>query len=95
MKDTASAGKPREAGLLKKQYASTLDLFATLRLMNDKLFSEIERLRFLNPDLYVWWQERAGIMEYDGGLSREDAENEALHLARQKKAHERKAESKA
>ena len=81
--------------MLKKQYASTLDLFATLRLMNDKLFSEIERLRFLNPDLYVWWQERAGIMEYDGGLSREDAENEALHLARQKKANERKAASKA
>ena len=37
--------------------------------MNEKLFHEIERLRFLEPDLYVWFEERAAIMEFDGGLS--------------------------
>jgi hypothetical protein len=58
--------------------------------MNDKLFHEIERLRFLEPDLYVWFEERAAIMEFDGGLTREEAENEALHLARQQKAIIRK-----
>jgi len=57
--------------------------------MNEKLFHEIERLRFLEPDLYVWFEERAAIMQFDGGLSREEAEREALHLARQKKASER------
>ena len=62
--------------------------------MDEKLFCEIERLRFLDPDLYVWWQERAAIMEYDGGLTREEAEREALHLARQQKATQRKAKGK-
>ena len=57
--------------------------------MDEKTFCEIERLRFLDADLYVWWEERAAIMEYDGGLTREEAELEALHLARQKKASER------
>lgn len=57
--------------------------------MNDKLFHEIERLRFLEPDLYVWLEERAAIMQFDGGLSKDEAEREALHLARQKKASER------
>ena len=57
--------------------------------MNEKIFDEVERLRFYDPDLYVWFIERAAIMEFDGGLSREEAEREALHLARQKKASER------
>ena len=57
--------------------------------VNEKLFHEIERLRFLEPDLYVWFEERAAIIQFDGGLSREEAEREALHLARQKKASER------
>jgi len=57
--------------------------------MNDKIFHEIERLRFLDPDLYVWFEERAAIMEFDGGLTREEAEREALHLARQQKATQR------
>jgi len=39
--------------------------------------------------LYVWFEERAAIMQFDGGLSREEAEREALHLARKKKASER------
>ena len=63
--------------------------------MNEKLFHEIERLRFLEPDLFVWFEERAAIMEFDGGLSREEAEREALHLARQKKASERTARREA
>ncbi len=57
--------------------------------MDEKLFHEIERLRFLEPDLFIWFEERAAIMEFDGGLTREEAEREALHLARQKKASER------
>jgi len=57
--------------------------------MNEKLFHEIERMRCYEPDLYVWFIERAAIMEFDGGLTREEAEREALHLARQKKATER------
>ena len=57
--------------------------------MNEKIFDEVERLRFYDPDLYVWFEERAAIMEFDGGLSREEAEREALHLARAKKASER------
>jgi hypothetical protein len=61
----------------------------TLRLMNEKLFHEIERLRFLEPELYVWFEERAAVMHFDGGLTREEAEREALHLTRQKKASER------
>ena len=63
--------------------------------MNEKLFHEIERLRFLEPDLYVWFEERATIMQFDGGLSREEAENEALHLARQQKAIIRKTRREA
>ena len=63
--------------------------------MNEKLFHEIERLRFLEPDLYVWFEERAAIMQFDGGLSREEAEREALHLARQQKAIIRKARREA
>ena len=57
--------------------------------MNEKIFDEVERLRFYDPDLYVWFVERAAIMQFDGGLTREEAEREALHLARQKKASER------
>jgi len=57
--------------------------------MNEKIFDEVERLRFYDPDLYVWFEERAAIMQFDGGLSREEAEREALHLARKKKAFER------
>jgi len=63
--------------------------------MNEKLFHEIERLRFLEPDLYVWFEERAAIMQFDGGLSREEAELEALHLARQQKAIIRKTRREA
>ena len=63
--------------------------------MNEKLFHEIERLRFLEPDLYVWFEERAAIMQFDGGLSREEAELEALHLARQQKATQRKTRREA
>ena len=57
--------------------------------MNEKIFDEVERLRFYDPDLYVWFEERAAIMQFDGGLTREEAEREALHLARAKKASER------
>jgi len=57
--------------------------------MNDKIFDEVERLRFYDPDLYVWFEERAAIMQFDAGLTKEEAEREALHLARQKKASER------
>ena len=57
--------------------------------MNEKIFDEVERLRFYDPDLYVWFEERAAIMQFDGGLTREEAEREALHLARKKKASER------
>ena len=32
----------------------------------------------LPPDLYEYWQERAGIREFDGGLSRQEAETLAL-----------------
>jgi hypothetical protein len=63
--------------------------------MNEKIFDEVERLRFYEPDLYVWFEERASIMEFDGGLSREEAEREALHLARQQKASQRKARREA
>ena len=63
--------------------------------MDEKLFCEIERIRFLDPELYVWWEERAAIMEFDGGLTREEAEREALHLTRQKKAFERTFRKKA
>ncbi len=31
----------------------------------------------LNPDDFEMWEERAAIMEYDGGLPREKAEFEA------------------
>ena len=57
--------------------------------MNEKIFDEVERLRFYDPDLYVWFEERAAIMQFDGGLTKEEAEREALHLARAKKASER------
>ena len=57
--------------------------------MNDKIFDEVERMRCYEPDLYVWFIERAAIMQFDGGLTKEEAEREALHLARQKKASER------
>ena len=63
--------------------------------MDEKIFDEVERLRFYEPDLYVWFEERAAIMEFDGGLSREEAECEALHLTRQKKASERTLRKKA
>ena len=57
--------------------------------MDEKIFFEVENLRFNDPDLFVWFEERAAIMEFDGGLSREEAEREAIHLIRQKKASER------
>ena len=63
--------------------------------MNEKIFDEVERLRFYDPDLYVWFEERAAIMQFDGGLSREEAEREALHLARQQKATQRKTRREA
>jgi len=63
--------------------------------MNEKLFHEIERIRFLDPDLYVWFEERAAIMQFDGGLTREEAEREALHLARKQKATQRKTRREA
>jgi hypothetical protein len=63
--------------------------------MNEKIFDEVERLRFYDPDLYVWFEERAAIMQFDGGLSREEAEREALHLARQQKAIIRKTRREA
>ena len=63
--------------------------------MNEKIFDEVERLRFYDPDLYVWFIERAAIMEFDGGLTKEEAEREALHLARQQKATQRKTRREA
>ena len=53
--------------------------------MDEKIFYEVENLRFYDPDLYVWFEERAAIMEFDGGLSREEAQREALQLIRQRK----------
>lgn len=35
---------------------------------------------FVNQDLKDLYEERAGIMEYDGGLSRKEAEKEALKI---------------
>jgi len=35
---------------------------------------EIKSLDDVHPDLYEAWHERAGILEYVDGLSREDAE---------------------
>ena len=32
---------------------------------------------YSNEDLYELWEERAAILEFDGGLSREDAEYRA------------------
>ena len=63
--------------------------------MNEKIFDEVERMRCYEPDLYVWFEERAAIMEFDGGLTREEAELEALHLARQQKATQRKTRREA
>ena len=63
--------------------------------MNEKFFDEVERMRCYEPDLYGWLIERAAIMEFDGGLTREEAEREALHLARQQKASERKTRREA
>lgn len=37
----------------------------------------LERLQCYYPDLWALYEERAAIMEYDGGLSREDAERQA------------------
>lgn len=36
--------------------------------------NEIKSLDDVHPDLYEAWHERAGILEYVDGLSREDAE---------------------
>lgn len=63
--------------------------------MNEKIFDEVERMRCYEPDLYVWFEERAAIMQFDGGLTREEAELEALHLARQQKATQRKTRREA
>ena len=63
--------------------------------MNEKIFDEVERMRCYEPDLFVWFEERAAIMEFDGGLTREEAEREALHLARQQKAIIRKTRREA
>jgi len=63
--------------------------------MNEKIFDEVERMRCYEPDLYVWFIERAAIMQFDGGLTREEAEREALHLARQQKATQRKTRREA
>ena len=63
--------------------------------MNEKIFDEVERMRCYEPDLYVWFIERAAIMEFDGGLTREEAEREALHLASQQKATQRKTRKEA
>jgi len=57
--------------------------------MNEKIFDEVERLRFYDPDLYVWFEERAAIMQFDGGLTREEAEREALHLVRRHQGRRR------
>jgi len=63
--------------------------------MNEKIFDEVERMRCYEPDLFVWFEERAAIMQFDGGLTREEAEREALHLARQQKATQRKTRREA
>ena len=63
--------------------------------MNEKIFDEVERMRCNEPDLYVWFIERAAIMQFDGGLTKEEAEREALHLARKQKATQRKTRREA
>ena len=37
----------------------------------------MEKVAELNPDDFETWEERAAIMEFEGGLSREKAEIEA------------------
>ena len=46
------------------------------------------RLRDLTDDLRERYEERAAIMEFDGGLSREDAEHLAMQEVVGKKADE-------
>ena len=37
-----------------------------------------EIVKSFDTDLYIEWEERAAIREFDGGMSRDDAELEAL-----------------
>ncbi len=37
----------------------------------------------LSPEQYEAWEERAAIMEFDGGLSREQAEKEAFKIIKE------------
>jgi hypothetical protein len=43
-------------------------------------FKFLLKLKKLTKEQYDLWEERAAIMEYDGGLKREDAEVKAYNL---------------
>jgi len=42
----------------------------------DMIVAEI--VKSFDKDMYIEWEERAAIREFDGGMSRDDAELEAL-----------------
>ena len=42
----------------------------------DMIVAEI--VKDFDKDMYIEWEERAAIREFDGGMSRDDAELEAL-----------------
>ena len=57
-----------------------IDLLIVQRLVRGELLAEDEDIGIddLPGDWRVWFEERAAIMEYHGGLPREHAEAEAL-----------------
>ncbi|MDX1949623.1 MAG: hypothetical protein SFT90_03870 [Rickettsiales bacterium] len=42
-------------------------------------YSLLKKLKQLNPKQYEWWEERASIMQYDGGMPKNIAEREAYN----------------
>ena len=57
-----------------------IDLLIVQRLVRGELFAQDDGIDIddLPGDWRVWFEERAAIMEYHGGLPREHAEAEAL-----------------
>lgn len=57
-------------------------LVAELRAHKGELLALLTPTHKAGRDLvFDWWQERAAIMEYDGGLAREEAERQAWKRA--------------
>jgi hypothetical protein len=53
-------------------------LVAELRAHKHELLAMLTSMNNVDRDAVTeWWQERAAIMEHDGGLSREEAERQA------------------